>query len=146
LSRYFAALAIFTVFAFFSIVAIFPLAKFHEIAYEAEKYYKLGFASFLLGFAILGFAFFASSLVSERGKSSFIVGGTLILMYVMNILAGLKDSLKNLQYLSFFHYYNGTTLLVKNEYVQYSVPVLLGVGIVFLILGLLSFNKRDIAV
>lgn len=146
LSRYFAGLCYLFVFAFASIFVMIPFAALHHISYQIDSYYITFGMGFLFGAAILSIAAFFSALFSERGKAMFATTAVLLLMYVGNIVAKLKDSLKNLEYLSFFHYFDPGKVLGKNEIVQYSVPVFLGVIIVFTLAAVYWFNRRDIAV
>lgn len=145
-ARYFTAAFYLLLLTASIVFAVVPLAKFHNISYSFENYVTTFVASYLFALAIMSFAFFASSLFSERGKSSFLVGGSVILMYVINVISALKENLKDIQYFSIFHYYNASSIVVKNTYVDYSILYFLGVTIVFTALGAYIFNKRDIAV
>lgn len=146
LSRYFAGLCYLLVFVAASIFAIIPFAALHDISYEISNYYTTFVMGFLFGAAILSVAAFFSALFSERGKAMFATTAVLLLMYVGNIVAKLKDSLKDVRYFSLFHYFDPGKVLGKNEIVQYSVPVFLGVIVVFTIVAIFWFNRRDIAV
>lgn len=146
LLRYFAGLCYLLVFVAVSIFVVIPFAAMHNISYKIDNYYTTFGMGFLFGAAIFSIAAFFSVLFSERGKAMFASTAVLLLMYVGNIVAKLKDSLKDIQYFSFFHYFDPGKVLGKNEIVQYSVPVFLGVIIVFTLLAVLWFNRRDVAV
>lgn len=51
---------------------------------------------------------------SDKGKATMASGGVLIVMYFLNIISSLKDSLVNLKYASFFNYFNASSLMAKN--------------------------------
>lgn len=73
-------------------------------------------------------------------------GGILIIMYVLNIIAALKDNLKNLKYLSFFYYYDPDQALIKNIINNTGVLVFIIVIVVCTVLAVVWFKKRDVAV
>jgi ABC-2 type transport system permease protein len=87
-----------------------------------------------------------SSFSSEKGRVSFLTGGILVLMYVLNVLAGLKESLINLRYFSFFYYYNPGNALGDGKLVDWSIVVFAGVIIVSTLVAARYFSRRDIAV
>ena len=74
------------------------------------------------------------------------VGGLLIIMYVLNIISGLKENLKNLEYLSFFHYFATGDALIKNIVNSESILVFILTALICTIIGAWRFSKRDIAV
>ena len=67
-------------------------------------------------------------------------------MYVLNIIAAIRESLADLKYASFFYYFNPSLALIYNKIDDYSYVVFLSVIVVFTILGAIIFSKRDIAV
>lgn len=132
---------------FFSVVSAFaPIiwAELHGIDYDIKKFAVLAVGCVIFALAVYGFAMLISSLVSDKGKVGMITGGTIALMYVLNIISGLEENLKNLEYASFFHYYRGETLLGKGEFVEWSVLALGGFAVVTFLLALWRFSKRDI--
>lgn len=146
ISRYLTGISAFAAFTLVTTFAIVPLASFHNIDYRLENFLKMGLICFLFGLATYSIAMFFSSLFSDRGKASSATGGVIILMYVANVISGLKESLENLKYVSFFHYYAPGTVLNKGQFVDYSFVAFLGVAFVFTVLAAYVFNKRDIAV
>jgi uncharacterized membrane protein YciS (DUF1049 family) len=118
----------------------------HDTTVGAKNLFVVTTGGFMLALAIFSMATLFSVLFSEKGKSTFLMGIILIAMYAINVVSTLKENLKDLQYFSFFHYFNPTTLFVKAEYVKYSFPVFIGATIVFTALAVFWFNRRDIAV
>jgi ABC-2 type transport system permease protein len=144
-SKYFAGVIYLTTFTLVSVYAVVPLAAIHNVSYNLANIHKMAALGLLFGIAIYSIAMLASSIFSEKGKSNFAVGGALILMYVANIVSAFKDNLKNLKYVSFFHYYDYSAALVKGTVEAKSVWVFLGVIVVATILGAIWFSRRDIA-
>lgn len=133
---------------FFSIVSSFApvvFAEIHGIAYDIKKFAVVSVGCILLSFAVFSLAMLFSSFVSDKGKVGMLTGGTLALMYVINIVAGLNDKFENLKYFSFFNYFRGETFLGKGEFVEWSVPFFLAVTLVFTAIAAYKFNKRDLA-
>ncbi len=67
-------------------------------------------------------------------------------MYVLNVISTFKESLKDLRYLSFFHYYDYTAAMLDNKLDSQAIWVFLGVSLVATVLGALWFMRRDVAV
>lgn len=145
-SRYLAGLTILAVFVFASSYALVPLTKIHNIPLHAENILTVALSGFLFVWAVFSVAFLASTIFSEKGKSSFLTTGFVIISYVFNVIAGLKESLKNLQYFSVFHYYNSTTNFVDNKFVDNALWFFAGIAVVATIAALFRYTKRDIAV
>lgn len=145
-SKYLTALFVLLIFILASVVLVFPLARIYDISYHSEKFFKLGILGFIFGLAIFGLATLFSVIFSESGKAIFLPAGILIVMYVINIVSRLKESLDNLKYFSFFYYFNPTNALVHNKIDNLAWPVFLGSFVLTTILAALWFKKRDIAI
>lgn len=145
LSQYLAGLIILLFFVLISVYSIIPLAIIFNIEYSIAGYHKLTILGFLFGFAIYSISLLISSFFSDKGKANFLAGGILILMYVINIIAALNESLSDLKYLSFFYYFNATEALVKNSINLSAYLVFVLVGVVSVIVAAFWFNKRDMA-
>lgn len=143
-SRYMAGVLGLTAFSLVSAFSPMMWAELHGIAYDPKKFGVLFLGCVLFSLAVFGLAMLASSVVSDKGKVAMITGGTVALMYVLNIISGLQESLVNLKYLSFFHYYRGEFLLGRGEFVDWSILALGGFAIVTALLSLLIFQRRDI--
>jgi ABC-type transport system involved in multi-copper enzyme maturation permease subunit len=104
------------------------------------------YLSLAFGWAVYSLSIFFSSIFSSRGRVYSLSGLLYVAMYVIFILVALKDSLKNLQYISFFYYYNINDALIHNRLDHQSMAVFLGVGLISTVLALIVFQRRDIAV
>lgn len=145
-SRYLAGVVYFVVFAVISIFAIIPIAKLNNVAFQLENYWTITGISILFGLSVFSIAAFFSSIFSEKGKATACSAALLILMYLMNIVGTLKESLHNVQRFSLFYYFNPSTVFGNNQVVEHSVLVFSGIIIVFTLGAALWFNRRDIAV
>lgn len=145
-ARYLTGLINILIFSAISILAIFPLAAMHGITVQAKGVWVIFALSLLFVWAIYGISFLGSAIFSDKGKATFLAAGTLILMYVINIVAGLEDKLKNLKYFSFFHYYNPTIAMDKAQFVDWAIIVFAGVAILSTLVAALWFSRRDVAV
>lgn len=144
--KYLAGIFTIAIFIVCSIFAVMPLAELHNIDYIFKNYVTLAIVSFLFGLAIFSLAMLFSAIFSEKSKVYMTAGGILILMYVLNIIASLKDNLKNLKYLSFFHYYDPDQALIKNIINNTGVLVFVIVIVVCTVLAVVWFKKRDVTV
>lgn len=145
ISRYFGGLLLLATFTFVSILGIIPLIELHGFEYSLHNFLLIALIGFLLGWAIYGISIFFSVVFSQKAFASFATAGIMIVMYVINIISGLKESLVNIQYVSFFHYFVGGTILAKGIVVKYTYPVLLLTVLVLFALSAFWFVQRDIA-
>jgi ABC-2 type transport system permease protein len=144
--RYVAGLLLLVGFCIISILGAIPLATMHNLDYVFVNYLTATIGSFFFIWAVYSVSTLFSVIFSEKGKATMLSGGILILMYVIQIISSLNDDLKNLEYTSFFHYFNGSDLLAKNIYTEYSL-IFLGIfAIVSTIGALIWFNRRDLSV
>lgn len=113
IERYLTGFMMIVVFSFFSMLLAPILAAIHSIDFNFGNYLMAGFGAFLFSWAIYSLAIGVSMLFKEKGKSNMIIGGILVLMYVLSVVASLKDNIQWLKYFSFFHYFNGADLMAK---------------------------------
>ncbi len=144
-SKYLAGVISLLIFVIVSLYAIIPLAYLHDIDYKIENWTTFAILGFFFSLAIFSLSMLASSIFSEKGKSNFTIGGIFMLMYVVDIVANFKESLKDLKYLSFFHYFDYSAAMNKNTLDETAIWVFLGVSVVATILGAVWFIRRDIA-
>lgn len=140
---YMASLSIFIVFSVFSVI---PVAAIFNLSVNIGNISKVALLSFLFMWAVYAVALLVSALVSERSKVYMILGGGLIAMYVMNVVASLKQSFSWLSNYSAFHYFNAQDILSGGNILLSSI-IVFGLTIIGAsILGVIAFNKRDISV
>jgi len=144
ISRYLAGLFSLIVFVLFSIFSAIPIMKIYDINFKLENFATLALLAFLFGLAIYSIGMFLSAIFSDKGKVFFISGGLLVLMYVLNIVSALKDSLADLKYGSFFYYFNASRALSHNQIDNWSYLIFIATAVVLAIVGSIYFTKRDV--
>lgn len=146
LARYAAGIVSLVIFAFFSIFAIFPLAMLHSVKLSEISYVYLFIISVMFAFTVFSMAMMFSALFSERGRTYMLVGMILGAMYLLNVASALVERLELLRYLSFFYHFDHGKALVAGELNVSALAVFAILSILFTLIGVAWFNKRDIAV
>lgn len=133
-------------FVFVSIMAIYPLAGIYGVSVNLTSLFKLFAVGCLFVQSIFGLSSLLSSLLSNRGNTLALAGGIVLFMYALQLVSALQDSVKDLKYLSYFYYFDYKAALVDGQ-IMVSSLVVFGTSITLtLLLGLLTFNRRDINV
>ena len=145
LSRFLSGVFSVTAFVAITVFLAIPLAEIFNIQYSASHFAYLALVAWLFGLAVFSIATLLSAIFSDRGKVYFISAGILVLMYVANIVAVLKESFSDLKYSSFFYYYNPANALIRGQIDHWSYLVFGVTIVVCFVLGLFIFNRRDIA-
>jgi ABC-2 type transport system permease protein len=145
-ARYLAGLFLISVFVFTSIGLMVPMIILHGFEYSGHAFWLMAIVGFLFALAVYSIAVLFSVIFSSKGRASSVTAGILILMYVMNVISALKASLENLQYGSFFHYFVAGVVLAKDQMVDYTYPVFLGVSMVAVVAAAFWFVRRDLSV
>lgn len=146
LAKYLSGTLMILLFTAVSVFAVIPLAKIYHIDYQLFHYWTIALIGFLLGGAVFSIAIFFSALFSDKGKAYFLTSGILVVMYVLNIMASLRDNLETLKYFSFFYYYDPAKALIDNQIDHWAYLVFISTIVLFTIFAALIFQKRDISV
>lgn len=144
--KYFAGVFNLAVFSIVSTLGAIPLIAAYNIDYQTKGYFMILLLGFLFGLAVMSITFLFSVIFSSKGKAYFVPVGVLILMYVLKIVASLKESLEDLKYFSFFHYFDSFKAISQSQIDNLAYWVFGGVVIVFTITAVIWFSKRDIAI
>lgn len=144
--KYLAGVASIVAFCFVSIFSVVPLAELYGVEYRLQNYWTVSILGFLFALAIFSLSMLATSIFSEKGKSNFTVGGIIAFMYIINIISGFKESIEDLKYLSFFHYFDYSPAILENKIDSLTVWVFFGVSVVATALAAFWFMRRDISV
>jgi ABC-2 type transport system permease protein len=144
-SRFLAGVILLTIFVAASTLAVIPLAAAFHVAYVASAYCKLFLMAWLFTIAFYAIAYCLSAIFSSKGRVSGISAGIVTVMYLIFIIAALKDSLDKLKYFSFFHYF-APDILTSGTIDKLGVWIFIATIIVFVSIGAMVFNRRDIAV
>ena len=134
------------VFTIFSVFFIVPFGAMHGVDYVFKNFASVALISLLFGWSVFSMAMFFSAVFSERSRAYMATGGILLVMYILNIAAAIKENLVNLKYLSFFHYYDYNDALIRSKLDTAGMLVFIGTAVIFSAAGALWFHKRDIAV
>ncbi|HSX14751.1 MAG TPA: ABC transporter permease subunit [Candidatus Saccharimonadales bacterium] len=145
-ARYLSNLITLLIFTVVSVLGIIPIASAFGNHPMAGRFVELLWPTLMFGWTIMALGMMLSSFFNERSRVYFVAGGMLMIMYVLNIVAGLKDSLKWVGKISVFHYFNPQQVLVHGH--QNSALFLvfsLSIGATTSI-GAWWFNRRDLSV
>jgi ABC-2 type transport system permease protein len=85
-----------------------------------------------------------SAATGNRGAAIGVAVGLLVVTYLIDGLAAIVDGLKSIQWLSPFHYYMGNDPL-SNGFDLGDAAVLAAITVVFMVLSLIAFERRDLA-
>ena len=143
-ARFISGSILLTIFAAVSTLLVIPMAAAFNVAYVADTYYKLFFVAWLYSLAVYAFAYFLSALNSSKGRVYGISAALITIMYVAFLVSALKDSLDKLKYISFFHYFSAD-LLTSGQIDKLGVLIFILTIVIFLGLGAVVFEERDIA-
>ncbi|MFC1662996.1 ABC transporter permease [Patescibacteria group bacterium] len=145
LARYLAGVFSLVVFGIFSVFMAMPLSNLHGVETTFMPFLTIFILGMMFGLAVLSMAMFFSALFSEKGKASMTMGGIIIGMYVLHLVAVLQEHLDVLKYFSFFYYYDFNAAVRDATISIESIVVFLAVIIIFGIAGAWWYNRRDIA-
>lgn len=146
MERYFTGLFMLVAFSAISMLMTPILCEIHGIDYIFGNYLTATLGSILFIWAIYSLAILISTFLSEKEKSNMFVGGILMMMYVVSIVASLNSDLKWLKYFSFFNYFNGTDILAKAVMPDYSLLVFVGFSVIATVVAWRKFLARDLVV
>jgi ABC-2 type transport system permease protein len=145
-AKYLANVFILFIFVITSTLSVIPLAWLHKISINYLGHFWIAGLGMLFAVTILSIATMFSTMANTRGKPVALGAGIIIVMYALNVLASLEDSLDPAKYASFFYYFNYNAAIIKHQIDPLNMGVFLGTTLVCVIIGLIVFRKRDIAV
>ena len=146
LAKYLAGVFSLLVFTVVSVFSVVPFTALHNVEYVIVNFVSVAAISLLFGWAILSISVLFSVVFSERSRVYMATGGILLVMYVLNVVAALKEELADLRLMSFFHYYNYNDALIRNQLNLDGVLVFVAAALVCTIVAAWWFTRRDIAV
>lgn len=132
------------VFTAVSSFGIWPITKAYNFTFGIHNIISIFVLSTFFLLAVYSLTMMLSAIFSDKGKVFFISGGILLAMYVMNVVAALKDNFHDLKYFSFFYYFNPSKAMINNEINHWAYWVFIGLSIIFVIIGSAWFSKRNI--
>lgn len=129
-----------------SVLSLIPMASLYNVEIGTSNVLKLTLITFLFGLVVLSLSMLLSSIFSEKNKVYMVVGGIMVVMYMLNVVALIKEDIDYIKYASFFNYLETNGALILNKIGTSSILIFLICAIIFTISGSYWFNKRDIAV
>ncbi|WP_027409157.1 ABC transporter permease subunit [Anoxybacteroides tepidamans] len=120
------------------------LAADHALNHAA--FLKMNMVGMLLFFAVSGYSFFFSAIVSDEKQALALSGGITFLFYSFDLAGKLTEKLEWLRHFSLFSAFRPAEI-VQGQTELLPVCVLLGaVGLISYIAAIIAFSKRDLAV
>lgn len=145
-SRYLTGCLSLLIFMVVSVYGIMAVGLIHGIKIQTINYINVFWMGMLCSLAIFSIATFFSVLFSEKSKSTLATSLILLIMYAGNIVSNLSANLDKVKYVSFFYYFDTSSIFGMNK-IPKGAPIVFTVTIiVFLLLSLFRFNKREIEV
>ena len=128
-----------------TIGSLSAFAAIFNIEFSGKGMIFLGLSAIPFYLAVVGITFLFSAMFKDRGRALAASIGVIIGMYAINIIANIKKSLKDIDYVTLWHYYRPQEVL-KNASLNWfpDVTVLLLVGAATFIVGWLIFRRKDI--
>jgi ABC-2 type transport system permease protein len=146
LSR-FAALAVYiSALVTVSMLSIGVAAARYDVELSAAGLAAVAIMGVMVMLAISSYTFLLSLIINGRGRAVAVSVAVLIGAHLLNALAPLNETLEEFRFLSFFYYYRPDELLLTGT-INWSEPSFFAaVTAIGLVLSLVVFNKKDIAV
>lgn len=135
-----------TIFVVFSELLLWPLAQMFHYALPWGDAARVGILGFFFGLTVLCLSLMISSMTSESGKVYGTMGGLLLVMYVLDIIASLEDKLANAKYFSLFHYFAPGDVINGGQLDLTALLIFTVVSIIAAIIGGAVFRRRDMSV
>jgi ABC-2 type transport system permease protein len=145
-TRYAAGVIGQAIFIALSVLTVIPVAQAFNLTLKIWPVIEFSLAAGLFGLAVFGLTLVASAIFSDKGKVYGLASGTLLVMYVINLVAQLNDNLADLKYLSLFHYLDVAGILAGHGVGMASWLVLGAAAVVGTALAVSLFVKRDVSV
>lgn len=145
-SRYLVGIAGLIIFIVASTLMIIPLAGLHNVDYSLTNFISISILCLIFGWAVYSVAILFSAIFSEKGKVYMAMGGMMVGMYVLQIVASVSEKWDYVQYFSFFYYYDYNKAILENSIDMINIVLFAVIAVVCSIAGAYWFNKRDIAI
>lgn len=126
-----------------SIISPMALAAAYHLTFDPTHFWMLAVVCFCFSLAVASMGFLFSSFWSEKGKATFMTLGIVVVMYALNVVAALQDSVQWLRYFSFFYYYDQGQALVQGQLYSWHILTLVFVALVCVSVGAWRFVRRD---
>jgi ABC-2 type transport system permease protein len=129
-----------------TLVAFLALESELDTDVTAESLFGVMLSFWLVAFIFVSLSLFLGAYLPSRGSAVATASAILVAAFFGNNLAGMVSGLENLQPLSPFSYFSRIAESITGDVPWDDVAVLLAMGVVPLILGAISFQRRDLTV
>lgn len=144
-AKYLSFMMVLVLFIILSVVVILPLAGLYNLDYSSTRIWQVALVSLLFTWAMYAVSLCLSALFSERSRVYMIVGGSLLIQYIMYVVAGLKKEWDWLYDYTVFHYYDAQSILNGSSPEWQGIVLFLVLIVVGSTAGYIIFKRRDIA-
>ncbi len=144
LAKYLSAVTTLVVFVSTTVLINIPLLAAYKLEFSVKYELLFALVCLLFGLAIIGAGIAVSAMSNEKSKVYGIVGGLIVLMFIVNIISGLKSDFDFLKYTSIFYYFSSYHIIVRHEINMVAVAIFSSIAFAGMLFGLTMFNKRDI--
>ncbi len=103
---------------------------------------NLGLACLL--FALCGYCFFISCISNETGKAVMLGAGAPTFFYLVQMLANMGGKLADLKYATVFTLFNPKAIIAGDTSACWMCGALVVIGVIFFVIGIARFEKRDL--
>lgn len=146
LVKYLFGLTAIIAFIIATIVPIIMIGSLMNMPFQVSHFLTMAILCFLLAATVFSLGLMLSAIFNQKSRQYGIVGAAMLIMYVINAVAGLKPTFSFLQYGSLFHYFNVSSALSANHIPVMSWVVFIALSVVGTLIGSMVFNKRDISI
>ncbi len=145
-SKYLAGMTNLCIFTSLSILIALPLGWAYHLHPPLKPYALLTGMALLFGWCVFSLGMLASAISNTRSHVYAVVGGGLMGMYVINLIASLNPELSKLRFVSFFHYFDPNRLLLHSEFSLGAALLFSLLAVSAAVAGSIYFNKRDYSI
>jgi len=145
-TKYLVGVLIIAAFVTSSLIAAMPLASLLGLTYDVSAFLLTALMCAVFALCVYSYAFLLSSVFNEKSRVYALAGGTLMLMYVVNLVSSLINDLHFLRFGSVFYYFTARQTLALGHINTANLAILIIPVIVFSVTGYIVFNRKDIAV
>jgi ABC-2 type transport system permease protein len=125
--------------------SLFSISIFHQLTFVLfVKMLKIGCNLWLLFVCIMSFTMVLSSFEKEGNKVSIRVAGIVLVFYLVHYLSSLWDTIQFTKPFNIFTYYQPEDLMFGHRSFLQHFTVLSCLILLFLLVGLYQFSRRDI--
>ncbi|MBP0725666.1 permease [Bacillus sp. RG28] len=111
---------------------------------DLSAFFNLHLVGFLFFFAIGGYCFLFSTLLTEEKKAVAYAGGLTLLFYLLDLMGRLSDKFEMARYVSVFYLYQPSEILKNNINILSVSLILFIIGFITYFAALFVFKRRNL--